>query len=173
MQINGLDHVAFRCRDAEETRLFYEELLGLPLVAVSSGEACVRHDGAADVLQLQFALSDGGRLSFIDAPATARPDQFAPTDGTERHVALSLASAEALLALKQLLDEHDIPCGDPVTAAGAISLSLWDPNGLQLELVAPLLPRPAAGAGAAARDHLARWSEQTRARKAWLFPVKA
>ena len=30
--INGLHHNAYRCRDSEETRQFYEEFLGLPLV---------------------------------------------------------------------------------------------------------------------------------------------
>ena len=29
--IHGLHHWAYRCRDAEETRRFYEDLLGLPL----------------------------------------------------------------------------------------------------------------------------------------------
>lgn len=45
--IRGLHHVAYRCRDAEETRRFYEDLLGLPLVHVvradrvpSTGEYC-------------------------------------------------------------------------------------------------------------------------------------
>ena len=30
--IKGLHHNAYRCRDAEETRKFYEDFLGLPLV---------------------------------------------------------------------------------------------------------------------------------------------
>ena len=30
--IEGLHHNAYRCRDSEETRRFYEEFLGLPLV---------------------------------------------------------------------------------------------------------------------------------------------
>ena len=29
--INGLHHFAYRCKDAEETRHFYEDILGLPL----------------------------------------------------------------------------------------------------------------------------------------------
>ena len=29
-----LHHFAYRCRDAEETRQFYEDMLGLPLVHV-------------------------------------------------------------------------------------------------------------------------------------------
>ena len=31
MNIKGLHHFAYRCRDAEETRHFYEDVLGLPL----------------------------------------------------------------------------------------------------------------------------------------------
>ncbi len=30
--IRGLHHNAYRCRDSEETRRFYEDFLGLPLV---------------------------------------------------------------------------------------------------------------------------------------------
>jgi len=29
--IKGLHHAAYRCRDSEETRAFYEDFLGLPL----------------------------------------------------------------------------------------------------------------------------------------------
>ena len=29
--IKGLHHNAYRCRDSEETRAFYEDFLGLPL----------------------------------------------------------------------------------------------------------------------------------------------
>ena len=32
--IHGLHHFAYRCRDAEETRHFYEDILGLPLVHI-------------------------------------------------------------------------------------------------------------------------------------------
>ena len=35
--IRGLYHFAYPCRDAEETRHFYEDLLGLPLAHVFSG----------------------------------------------------------------------------------------------------------------------------------------
>ena len=31
--IRGLHHNAYRCRDAEKTRVFYEDFLGLPLVS--------------------------------------------------------------------------------------------------------------------------------------------
>ena len=34
--IHGLHHFAYRCRDAEETRHFYEDILGLPLWRLGS-----------------------------------------------------------------------------------------------------------------------------------------
>ena len=34
----GLHHAAYRCRDAEETRHFYEDILGLPLVHVVTAD---------------------------------------------------------------------------------------------------------------------------------------
>ena len=53
--IKGLHHNAYRCRNSAETRAFYEDFLGLPLIGalikVADGDA-----GAAHLLQ------DGGRL---------------------------------------------------------------------------------------------------------------
>ena len=34
--IKNFHHVAFRCRDAEQTRWFYEDILGLKLAAAMS-----------------------------------------------------------------------------------------------------------------------------------------
>ena len=46
--IKGLHHNAYRCRDSEETRRFYEDFLGLPLAG--SLETYFRSaDGAAPV----------------------------------------------------------------------------------------------------------------------------
>lgn len=36
--IKGLYHFSYPCRDAEQTRAFYEDLLGLPLVNFMSAD---------------------------------------------------------------------------------------------------------------------------------------
>ena len=36
VEIEGVHHVAYRCRDAEQTRWFYEDVLGLKLAAAMS-----------------------------------------------------------------------------------------------------------------------------------------
>ena len=179
IRIRGLNHIGFRCRDAEETRAFYEDFLGLPLASAVSTERIVGAGAPQESLQLSFALPDGGLITFVDSPDTARPEQFAPTDGVEHHIALETDSPEALRALKAALTERNMPCFGPVNREGQQSLYFWDPNGLQVEVVLPA-PRSASlpantddTADAAPRERIAAWSARTGARKAWLFPVQA
>src|SRR5690625_4261612 len=64
--INSLHHFAWRCRDSEETRHFYEDILGLPLVHViksdhvpSTGEYC-------PYVHIFFQMRDGSYIAFFD-----------------------------------------------------------------------------------------------------------
>ena len=67
--IKGLHHNAYRCRDSEETRKFYEDFLGLPLVNAFKIETTQtgRKTGAG-VLHSFFQLDDGSCLAFFEAP---------------------------------------------------------------------------------------------------------
>ena len=74
-----LHHAAYRCRDSEETRAFYEGFLGLPLAhALTIGET--RTGRAARVLHTFFQLADGSSLAFFEEPEVpfdfARPRGF-------------------------------------------------------------------------------------------------
>jgi catechol 2,3-dioxygenase-like lactoylglutathione lyase family enzyme len=64
--IDGLHHFAYRCRDAEETRHFYEDILGLPPVHLvradkmpSTGENC-------PFVHILFQMADGSHIAFFD-----------------------------------------------------------------------------------------------------------
>lgn len=179
IRIKGLNHIGFRCRDAEETRAFYEDFLGLPLASAVTIERIIGAGAPQESLQLSFALPSGGQLTFVDSPATARPEQFAPTDGMEHHIALETDTLEALQTLKAALLEKDMPCFGPVDREGQASLYFWDPNGLQVEVTVPAPAETRAGSqtaeteGATPREQIASWSAETSARKAWLFPVRA
>ena len=59
--IKGLHHNAYRCRDSEETRAFYEDFLGLRLVSafeIDQGRA----------LHTFFEMDDGSWLAFFEVP---------------------------------------------------------------------------------------------------------
>ncbi|MDZ4125588.1 MAG: VOC family protein, partial [Hydrogenophaga sp.] len=64
--IQQLHHYAYRAKDAEETRRFYEDILGLPLYHIiqsdhvpSTGEYC-------PYTHFFFRLQDGSFIAFFD-----------------------------------------------------------------------------------------------------------
>ena len=61
--IKGLHHAAFRCRNSEQTRAFYEEFLGLTLAgALEIKETKTGRD--TSVLHSFYQLDDGSLLLF-------------------------------------------------------------------------------------------------------------
>ena len=135
--VRGLHHFAWRCRDAEETRHFYEDLLGLPLIHViradnvpSTGEHC-------PYVHLFFKLGDGSSIAFFDLG----DDQVAlPSPNTPawvNHLALQVDSVSELeTARKHLLDSGQEVIG-PTDHGFVTSIYFFDPNGVRLELTAP------------------------------------
>ena len=63
--IHGLPHFAWRCRDAEETRHFYEAILGLPLVHVVKEERVPSTGEHCPFVHLFFEFADHSHLSLI------------------------------------------------------------------------------------------------------------
>jgi catechol 2,3-dioxygenase-like lactoylglutathione lyase family enzyme len=66
--IKGLHHNAYRCRDSEETRRFYEDFLGLPLVSTLEIKE-TKSGRKTETLHTFYRLDDGSCL----AAARVRP----------------------------------------------------------------------------------------------------
>jgi catechol 2,3-dioxygenase-like lactoylglutathione lyase family enzyme len=79
--IKGLHHNAYRCRDSEETRAFYEDFLGLRMVS-----AFETNEGRA--LHTFFEMDDGSCLAFFEVPGL--PFDFKPQDSMDLHIALGV-----------------------------------------------------------------------------------
>jgi len=60
-----LHHAAYRCRDAEETRHFYEDILGLPLVHVVTADH-VSTGKSTPFAHVFFRARDGSGIAFFD-----------------------------------------------------------------------------------------------------------
>ena len=78
--IHGLHHWAYRCRDAEETRRFYEDLLGLPLTHFIRQDEYVGTSGerVEKFAHIFFEMADGAR-SRSSTSATTSPPSPRPT----------------------------------------------------------------------------------------------
>jgi catechol 2,3-dioxygenase-like lactoylglutathione lyase family enzyme len=85
--IKGLHHNAYRCRDSEETRRFYEDFLGLPLSG--SLEISETKSGRqTHVLHTFYRLDDGSFLAFFEAPDM--PFEFKAQHDFDLHIALEV-----------------------------------------------------------------------------------
>src|SRR6266446_10130207 len=85
--IKGLHHNAYRCRDSEETRIFYEDFLGLRLVsAFEIGQAATGLDTRA--LHTFFQMDDGSCLAFFEVPGL--PFDFKDQNALDLHIALGV-----------------------------------------------------------------------------------
>jgi len=130
--IRGLHHNAYRCRDAEETRKFYEEFLGLPLV--QAFEITETKSGrSTHVLHLFFQMDDGSCLAFFEDPAT--PFEFKSQRDYDLHIALEVPYS----SLQPMLDKGK---GAGIETRGISdhksidSIYFRDPNGYVIELTA-------------------------------------
>jgi catechol 2,3-dioxygenase-like lactoylglutathione lyase family enzyme len=76
--IMGLHHAAYRCRNSEETRKFYEDFLGLPLVEAIGMERTKTGDGLT-FMHTFFQCDDGSCVAFFELPhgdEIGRPFEF-------------------------------------------------------------------------------------------------
>ena len=132
--LGGIHHSAYRCRDAEETRAFYEDLLGLPLAAALAEEREPGSGRRHPFVHIFFRLGDGNYIAFFDAPSSATADSFTPVHGFDRHVAFEAADDAALKVWQDKLNGADVPCFGPIDHGFVRSIYFTDPNGLPLEI---------------------------------------
>jgi len=167
--IQSLHHYAYRCRDAEETRVFYEDILGLPLVHT------VYHDNVPSTgeyhpyFHIFFQLADGSCLAFFDLldGTGCAPDPATPP--WVNHLALSVDSRERLLQMKERLEAHGVDVLGVVDHKIFDSIYFFDPNGIRLELAFQTAgPARMAELAAAAHANLATREEMIARRKARL-----
>ncbi len=85
--IKGLHHNAYRCRDSEETRRFYEDFLGLPL-AGTLAIAETKTGRKTAVLHTFYRMDDGSYLAFFEAPDS--PFEFKAQHDFDLHIALEV-----------------------------------------------------------------------------------
>jgi len=140
--IKGLHHNAYRCRDSEETRKFYEDFLGLPLVNAFKIETTMtgRKTGAG-VLHSFFQLDDGSCLAFFEAPDM--PFEFKEQHDFDLHIALEVEpeALERMFAKGKAEGREVRGISDHKFIR---SIYFRDPNGYVIELTAKVPGRESA-----------------------------
>jgi catechol 2,3-dioxygenase-like lactoylglutathione lyase family enzyme len=162
--IKGLHHNAYRCRDSEETRKFYEDFLGLPL----SGTLWIKESKSGrktDTLHTFYRMDDGSYLAFFEAPDM--PFEFKPQHDYDLHIALEVDRS----VLEPMMAKGK---GAGIEVRGISdhgfidSIYFRDPNGYVIELTAkrPTHDRAMDPAANRARAKLDEWQVGKRAQVA-------
>jgi catechol 2,3-dioxygenase-like lactoylglutathione lyase family enzyme len=126
--IKGLHHNAYRCRDSEETRQFYEGFLGLRL----AGTLEIKE---ADALHTFYELGDRSYLAFFEAPKL--PFDFKRQGDFDLHIALEVDEL-TLLSMFKKGRESGIETRGIVDHGLVHSIYFRDPNGYVIELTAKM-----------------------------------
>ena len=154
--IRKLHHNAYRCRDSEQTRRFYEDFLGLPL----SGTLEIKETKSGrptQTLHTFYRLDDGSYLAFFEAPDMAF--DFKVQHDYDLHIALEVAQP----VLAEMMAKGKVQGIETrgVSDHGFIdSIYFRDPNGYVIELCAKRPDHDAAmdPAHNGAREKLQRWT---------------
>lgn len=132
--LKKLHHNAYRCRDSEETRKFYEDFLGLPL----SGTLEIKETKSGrktQALHTFYQLDDGSYLAFFETPDM--PFEFKQQHDYDLHIALEVEESvlEAMMAKGKARGIETRGVSDH----GFIhSIYFRDPNGYVIELTAKM-----------------------------------
>ena len=164
-RIKGLYHYAHPCRDAEETRHFYEDILGLPLVNFMTADRVPSTGEEMPYAHLFFEMGDGSYIAFFDLGKNVLAVPSPNTPDWVHHFAIETSSVEDVLTLRERLVENDVTVTPLVDHHFVKSIYFFDPNGLRLEVNARTEPpQYLADAAAAARPALDEWTRSKKAR---------
>ena len=153
--IKGLHHNAYRCRDSEETRAFYEGFLGLPLSATLRISE-TKTGRKTETLHTFYRMDDGSFLAFFEAPDM--PFEFKQHHDYDLHIALEVPY-DALQPMLEKGKQAGVPTRGISDHDFIHSIYFRDPNGYNIELTAkrPHHEDAVNPAKNSARDKLDRW----------------
>ncbi|MFI5401053.1 MAG: VOC family protein [SAR324 cluster bacterium] len=153
--LKGLHHNAYRCRDSEETRKFYEDFLGLKLAGTLNIHE-TKTGRQTSTLHTFYRMDGGSYLAFFESPDM--PFEFKEQHDYDLHIALEVEPG----VLKPMLDKGRAA---GMEVRGIIdhqfidSIYFRDPNGYVIELTAkrPNHDRMMDPASNGAREKLDAW----------------
>jgi glyoxylase I family protein len=156
-----LHHTAYVSRDLEATRKFYEEVIGLPLLATWC-EKDVLFGAERTYCHLFFGLGDGGALAFFQFADKEDQEQFGPQMPFTpfHHIALKVDDRTQAQIEKRLKDAgYKEPQSFVLEHGYCRSVYVTDPNGMIVEFTRdhPDVEKINAARRADAHRELKRW----------------
>lgn len=171
IKLQGIHHVAYRCRDAKETVDWYMRVLDMDFqLAISENEV----PSTKEPDPYMHVFLDAGNdnvLAFFELPNSQAMGRDEKTPIWVQHIAFQVESMDALLAAKAKIEGQGIEVLGPVDHTIFQSIYFFDPNGHRIELAANTdKPGMKAELKRVARDMIEEWAVTKKAPKhaAWV-----
>ena len=139
-----IHHIRMSVTDVDRSKAFYTEVLGFDVALDAPPPPdSEHHDAIVDSLQGGVILMHQGMffgLRPVDVERTSGPDRFDPFRVGLDHLSFSVPTRADLDAAVQLLDERGVEHGPirELVPLGLCFLAFFDPDGIALELTAPI-----------------------------------
>jgi glyoxylase I family protein len=139
-----IHHLRLTVTDVQRSRQFYTSLLGFEVAVDSPPPGDPSEAEAFSVLFGGVVMARGSLVMGL-RPVAPEGDRFDPDRVGLDHLSFGVASRDDLERAVRLLDEHGVTHGQitRLPSFGIDVLSFEDPDGIQLELTAPVT-QPAA-----------------------------
>jgi catechol 2,3-dioxygenase-like lactoylglutathione lyase family enzyme len=158
---NRLHHTAYVTKDLEATRRFYEEVIGMPLIATWC-EKDVLFGRERTYCHCFFGMADGGALAFFQFADPQDQAEFGPAmpDSPFHHIALHVdGPTQDAIAARIEAAGYRPPDTYVLEHGYCRSVYVKDPNGMIVEFTndAPQVEAINAGQLSKAHAELKRW----------------
>mgnify|MGYP003602813472 FL=1 len=162
--INGIHHVAYRCKDAKETVEWYQKYLDMNFV-LAIAEDKVPSTGEPDpYMHIFLDAGNGNILAFFELPTRPEMGRDPNTPVWTQHLALKVDSLDVLQATKVRLEADGIDVLGPTNHTLFQSIYFFDPSGHRIELACDVsTPQMNRALDHVKWDMLNEWAETKRA----------
>ncbi|MDT7531696.1 VOC family protein [Sphingopyxis sp. SE2] len=137
-----LNHAAWVTHDVEATANFYTKIMGMELASTIFDDSIPSTGDNFAYFHIFFRMQDGSTIAFFEAPGLPdRAEATHPAYDIFDHIALQAADREEVDRWADWLRQNGIALVGPTDHKGLIySIYFHDPNGVRLEITAPLDP---------------------------------
>ena len=134
IQLQGVHHVAYRCRDAKATVAFYQQHLDMDFVLAIAEDQVPSTKAPDPYMHVFLDAGAGNVLAFFELPNSPDMGSDPNTPDWVQHIALKVADWPALTQAQSRLEAAGIDVLGPVNHGIFQSIYFRDPNGHRIEL---------------------------------------
>ncbi|MFT5393110.1 MAG: glyoxylase I family protein [Gammaproteobacteria bacterium] len=134
INVQGLHHVAHRCKDAQTTVDFYSSLLDLECTLGVAENRVPSTGEFSPHIHVVFKMGDGLYLAFLELAQSPHMALDANTPDWVQYLALRVDRMEKLVGYKERLEAAGLEAVGPVEHKICQSICFFDPDGQPMEL---------------------------------------